>query len=443
MCGLCGVYSLGFSAPEYDIFQKLLFLNYFRGRDSTGVIRVGQDNTIRTKKSLLSSPVFLETDHCYEFVSDSLKGAGRPVILMGHTRAATVGSVSIKNAHPFSFENVVGMHNGTVNKIFKHTGEYETDSEALYRNINDYGIDAALNEIARHDSAYALQWIDKQEGTLNFIRNDKRPLWFTFLYNRSTLVWSSDRRHIDFMLAVRGTVLNQQGWDPNNQTEKYFTLNPNELLSFKIGEPLPQAGRIRKIDVKMPTYYSSVGSYGYGRFRDDIDYMDGWEKRNGTYVYVGNRAKDAPFEVDPPQETKKSLTKKERKALAKQKGLTDGERALAWLPGVKKEEPLSATVHDLFRGSPAGPAEPVPNGEDEFLGFRGHRCTENHYRYLMGLGCFNCGAKFDLNNEDDREEAKKVHFWSKDEWACDFCYQTNEWVRESFEEDEATSVRVH
>src|SRR5690606_21890089 len=118
---------------------NLLLLNYFRGEDSTGVVRI-EEKQIRTTKSLLASPEFLFTDKAQEStMEDGHKDESfdKPLGFIGHCRAATKGSVSVANAHPFAFENVVGVHNGTLKSSFKNSTLYDTDSEAIYKGLND------------------------------------------------------------------------------------------------------------------------------------------------------------------------------------------------------------------------------------------------------------------------------------------------------------------
>lgn len=261
MCGQCGVYNVSaFSGPEFKAFHDLLFLNVFRGEDSTGVIKVSKESdgfkTV-SRKTLQSSPEFLRSPSSDMVV----EGHGpKPIGLLGHTRHATKGKVTLANAHPFRFDGVIGSHNGTIHKQFKHRSEYETDSEALYRNINDYGIEAAIEEVNAYDSAYAIQYVDLKNNTLNFLRNSERPLHFTFLYNGTTLLWSSESDAIRMTLRHLKYTTNT-GWK-GNTTDRIFTLKPHTLYSIPLGEN-PDKGTI--IDLEIPekkTYVSTTTHTG-------------------------------------------------------------------------------------------------------------------------------------------------------------------------------------
>lgn len=315
MCGITGVYSTNFGAWEFDVFQKLLLLNVFRGDDSTGVIRAEHGGRIATRKSLLPSPAFVMSKTA-DIIEDDKTGKNfkKPYLLMGHTRAATKGEVSLKNAHPFGFSNVVGMHNGTIHTSFKHRNEYETDSEAFYRNLNDYGLVEALEDISAYDTAYAFQWIDKKEKTLNFVKNDKRPLYFTYGFAGSTLVWSSDRKDIEYVLQHKKFFSNE-GWD-RDKTDKYFTLGVNDLLTIPIGKHPDDDARVTKLNIKKnyTTYtYVTTGRGGTttGTTRtstnQDLQGIGEWvETDKGWRYQYTESSKDGSLTTAPTQHSTNS-----------------------------------------------------------------------------------------------------------------------------------------
>lgn len=60
--------------------------------------------------------------------------------VIGHTRKATTGAISIKNTHPFHCGKIVGAHNGFVynhkEMNVKHKREHECDSPHIFDHIN-------------------------------------------------------------------------------------------------------------------------------------------------------------------------------------------------------------------------------------------------------------------------------------------------------------------
>lgn len=254
MCGLCGIAGQLLTTDQ-NAFKLLLFLAELRGEDATGVIRVGRGKE-KDKKKGNSIPLgaLRQTVPASHFLYEDVKGTKDKILwgpkdtiaYLGHARFGTIGAkTNPDNAHPFSFPNVIGMHNGTITKKFKHTDEYETDSEALYRNINDYGLEAALNEIESFSTAYALTYIDKKNYTLNLIRNDKRPLYFAVCDSRSAVAWASE----DWMLKA---VINRM-W-PNEKPEVMQPL-PDVHFEYDLLQPrFWEHPKTQKLEIKKTTY---------------------------------------------------------------------------------------------------------------------------------------------------------------------------------------------
>lgn len=229
MCGIVGAASSWLSDHEKNAFKNLLYTSVFRGWDSTGVISVqetpgvgGTRVGVKSIKSTLAAPDFLAING----KNKEIFNTGRHVYcLIGHTRAATVGAVSKENAHPFSFANVVGVHNGTIRrKKWGTEDKFETDSEALYNEINERGIRAVIKDLGRHsynDDAYALVFFDRQQKTLNMIRNTERPLSIT--EGHGTVYWASESKMLDF-------IINRQNGKTGIQEIK-----PYHLYTWKLG----------------------------------------------------------------------------------------------------------------------------------------------------------------------------------------------------------------
>lgn len=349
MCGILGVYSPNFSSPEFDIFEKLLFLNVFRGSDSTGIVRIERNKSLKTRKSLLPSPAFIGAKES-DIIRDIGTAAEKPMGLIGHTRSATKGAVSLKNAHPFMFDNVTGVHNGTIHTSFKHRAEYDTDSEALYRNINDYGLEEALNNANAYDSAWALAFVDKKERTLNFVRNDKRPLYFTYIFGVSTIIWSSERLALEYVLKHKSMHSNK-GWRGDDKIP-YFTLNPNELMTIKLGET-PGNAEITKLKVEeKKTPGPATGATTSTGISGSQFTQGEWKKIGSGYEWVPKRptilslvqdskkltsTSTAITSVTPQTEKSKSGDSDPEYEDCKTTYGVDGLKNLAWLKPGKEE----------------------------------------------------------------------------------------------------------
>lgn len=154
------------------VLRTLLILDSLRGEDSTGIAEVAKFKGAEvTVAKALGNPFNLFETRAYE---EALRGAHRAII--GHNRYATSGGVSRRTAHPFDFETLVGVHNGTLTN--KHAlinpHRFTVDSENLYHHIEENGLDDAIQTA---DGAWSLVWWDKERDTLNFLRNKERPMW--------------------------------------------------------------------------------------------------------------------------------------------------------------------------------------------------------------------------------------------------------------------------
>ena len=158
MCGLVGVAG-DLTAKEDKILRTLLILDTVRGEDSTGIAAIPKFGDAVVVKTV--GPAFeLFNLKKYE---NTINKQNRVVI--GHNRFATQGAVNKANAHPFEFDTLVGVHNGTLrNKSkLKDANTFVVDSENLYHHIEQEGLRDAIDTV---DGAYALVWWNKNEETL-------------------------------------------------------------------------------------------------------------------------------------------------------------------------------------------------------------------------------------------------------------------------------------
>lgn len=244
MCGICGVASHWLSQGEGDAFKQLLMVSQLRGPDSTGVFNIRKPAIVKRNGDKIKSYPYLyskDTDNASVFMDDwplddkakkIRKATFDPhdsIAMVGHCRAATVGDISVKNAHPFDYENVIGVHNGTIRSHARlpELKEFESDSAALYKSINDRGLHETLDRVGKFAGAYSLVYFDKREGTLNFIRNDERPMFFMYTSSGDTLYWASEAEFLQ-LVAHRRNIHTKEG-------QGIFSLKPMMLWSIKMG----------------------------------------------------------------------------------------------------------------------------------------------------------------------------------------------------------------
>lgn len=123
-------------------------------------------------------------------------------IFVGHCRKATVGKVSKATAHPFNYDHITGVHNGTLrNWRYLHDKPEETDSMTMYKAIAERGVRPVIDAT---DGAYAMVWYDEAEDTLNFLRNKERPLFYCMSKDWERIFWASESWMLSIALAKAG-----------------------------------------------------------------------------------------------------------------------------------------------------------------------------------------------------------------------------------------------
>ena len=189
MCGLVGVAG-NLTATSTKIMAQMLIADQFRGMHSTGVASI-KDNSVATYKRAMNASDFLQLKR-----ADSLLDIYADAII-GHNRAATQGQVNDENAHPFTHGDVTLVHNGTLvtqRGLPKHS-QFTVDSENIAYAMSQLGAKDVLEEL---DGAFSLVWHDTRNNTLNFARNDERPLCLA--YAHGIVYWASEELMLRWLL---------------------------------------------------------------------------------------------------------------------------------------------------------------------------------------------------------------------------------------------------
>jgi len=207
MCGLVSVINKrghGFSNDQRDVFSTLLFLDTLRGEDSTGVFSISNQGDVRGAKEASMGPIFLTTKEYDTIYKEAFSNGSA---LVGHNRKATRGNIVDENAHPFVVDDkIILVHNGTLFGDHKKHADVEVDSHAIAHVLSENGdVEKALNTI---NGAYALIWYNFEKGTLNFIRNTQRPLWW--METNDSYIWASEKAFLDFAAARHNLTVTQK-----------------------------------------------------------------------------------------------------------------------------------------------------------------------------------------------------------------------------------------
>jgi len=254
MCGHIGVFRTKYNvntAKHQDIFGTMLFTDFLRGQDSTGVaivhsstIAAGGELKEHTYKKALGSPDYMQLAGYAKCMSFN-----RPVVMLGHNRAATRGSVTDINAHPFTAGKIILAHNGTLtNKAqLPDHAMCDTDSEVVANMLNTMTPEEVMNQM---EGAWALVWWNTEDKTLNFLRNAARTFYYTTIEEGSTLMWASNDSMLRWGAEHNKTKLD--GEDVKNYGATYLT-EVNSLYTFSEGSTEPE---ITKLTMKEKPRYS-------------------------------------------------------------------------------------------------------------------------------------------------------------------------------------------
>jgi len=255
LCGQNGVAGTVTGMAEQE-FQKNLIYNSTRGIDSTGAASVKRDNGKDGKPLVF---VAKEIGNPYNLFDVRRKTetdfgdilAQNQRALLGHCRAKTIGGASRKNAHPFYTGDIVGTHNGTLShsshKKLSGVDTMDTDSEAIFNEIDQFGIAETVKKFGEKEDAYALVWYNLKDNSINLLRNDKRPLWYGFSKDNQMMFWSSLRGHL---ISTMESIPHE---------DKYlFELPVDDHYSWEIpktGQPFGKGRVVKRAQVIIPFTY--------------------------------------------------------------------------------------------------------------------------------------------------------------------------------------------
>lgn len=280
MCGIIG--TISFEKHKHTLSRKDVMLQAFvtgtvRGTHSTGLFAV---NAAAPTDGYGRVLVYKKDVAGYDFIQ--LKQADRIIsnmgdykFFVGHHRHATYGSISPKNAHPFTYDNITLVHNGSLTHLYDLSDQhsrFDVDSEVLTYAIATKGYEEVFKKLK---GAAAVVWYDSNTDELFLYRNKERPLFFAKIKDSDIAFIGSET------WMLKGLI-----WRNGLELEKIYDVGENQVVAFK-DKAIPHF--TKEIEPEKPVQVAAVN--------DSVDRVI-----QGIFRKGGNRK-----ETIKPQEVLNSL----------------------------------------------------------------------------------------------------------------------------------------
>lgn len=268
MCGIVGFATNKPRAGLKDFMAQGLIVDSLRGMCGTGIYAYDtKDKEAWVWKRALSGYDFVNTLQFSQFAD---KANFLPLVI-GHNRASTIGAAKDANCHPFVYDHIGLVHNGTLRNYHTLVKGYQefnhpVDSAYAAYAMAKYGVVETLEKI---EGAFVFVWHDMKENTLNIARNSMRDIWYITDKEGENLYFASEYQMLDWLLARQ----NFATWG------KYKSPAEFTILSWELGKPFKQPA-VRKFEEYTPPKYNSnpivpwSGRTHGRRTKDEDDLLD-------------------------------------------------------------------------------------------------------------------------------------------------------------------------
>lgn len=273
MCGIVGVISLSkISSIKEKWFKNALYIDALRGMHSTGILSINSAFEPSIIKKALPAGDFLDLKQVDKLFF------GQHRVLLGHNRFASKGAINNRNAHPFTHDHITMVHNGTLTYFnnLKGCKEFTVDSEALCYSL---AVDGAKETLEKLQGSFSIVWWDNNEKTMNFIRNEERPMYTAFCDNNETIVFASEPEIITWLSSRLDTIFKH---------EEPIATDAGKLYTLQIGDNTDKTLVPKVTELNLESFMSEQIYHGnpYGRsegrtyFPKDIKTKDKLAKYN-------------------------------------------------------------------------------------------------------------------------------------------------------------------
>lgn len=284
MCGLVGAAGKLQYQDEF-VIKRLLFFDYLRGPDSTGLAAVRTGGEVQLCKAAMNPIEFMQLEDFKKVCNGHLSRA-----FIGHNRLRTKGVVNTFNAHPFQIDHITGAHNGTIDYESQKEIEkaldmkFDVDSRAIFMGFAKLGVEETIKMLTEgkesKEGAWALVWHDQEKGTLNFLRNRHRELFFCYEEGFSRMFWASEAWMLREALNASPNTYKVYGEtkvvEKKKVEQKFFAFEPDVWYEYNLADlvagstkrPKPKARKLKGREPKQVGYSGRVDVDPFGRDKE-------------------------------------------------------------------------------------------------------------------------------------------------------------------------------
>lgn len=181
MCAVIGVKLLNVTRHDIEMVKDVFIESKIRGKHATGISYI-KNGKIHTIKEPIPSDEFFEKYDISDFVDNG------NMTLVGHCRYSTS---DLEYNQPMTREGLSVVHNGVITQELPENWEEIYGYKCLTKNDSElllYSEDP-LTEFS-HMSMGVCEL--RQDETIRFYRNGKRPIYFTEFHNGVIITSTSD-----------------------------------------------------------------------------------------------------------------------------------------------------------------------------------------------------------------------------------------------------------